>query len=118
MIPFLAVPNLDIEITSNNLVPFVLKTRKAIPVIITMTAETTPTIIDAVNTSFRFPVKIFIDTDENIREICILTLTGVMVYKETEYVNKEINVSEYSAGVYFIKLFTDKGEIIKRFIKK
>ena len=62
--------------------------------------------------------KIFIDTDENIREICILTLTGVMVYKETEYVNKEINVSEYSAGVYFIKLFTDKGEIIKRFIKK
>ena len=62
--------------------------------------------------------KIFIDTDENIREICILTLTGVMVYKETEYVNKEINVSEYSAGVYFIKLFTDKGEVIKRFIKK
>ena len=61
--------------------------------------------------------KIFIDTDENIKQIKIYNITGVMVYENNEYEN-HVDVSKLSNGIYFINIKTEKGEIIKKIIKQ
>lgn len=61
--------------------------------------------------------KIFIDTDENIKQINIYNITGVMVYENNEYEN-HVDVSKLSNGIYFINIKTEKGEIIKKIIKQ
>ena len=49
----------------------------------------------------------------------IYNVLGIMVEEiETNSNEIEINTSEYNNGVYFIKIVTDKGEIIKQFIKE
>ena len=62
--------------------------------------------------------KLFIETEATVEEVTIYTLTGVMIYSEVDYNNNTINVSDLSGGVYFIKVRTDNGEVVKRFIKK
>ena len=61
--------------------------------------------------------KLFIDTEAYIEEICIYTLSGVMVYKEVDFNNKSVDVSEYNSGVYVIKIKSNDKVVMKRFIK-
>ena len=61
--------------------------------------------------------KLFIDTETYIEEICIYTLSGVMVYKEVDFNNKSVDVSEYNSGVYVIKIKSNDKVVMKRFIK-
>lgn len=58
-----------------------------------------------------------IDTDEEIEEINIYNIVGISVYKVNN-IKHDINVSDFAEGVYFISIKTDKGEVVKRFIKK
>ena len=61
--------------------------------------------------------KLFIDTETYIEEICIYTLSGVMVYKEVDFNNKSVDVSEYNSGVYVIMIKSNDKVVMKRFIK-
>lgn len=58
-----------------------------------------------------------IDTDEEIEEINIYNIVGISVFKVNN-IEHDINVSDFAEGVYFISIKTDKGEVVKRFIKK
>ncbi len=67
------------------------------------------------------PVKdqLFIETEANIETVSIYTLTGVMVYNEQCTMNNaQLNVTSLNSGVYFIKVVTNEGETVQRFIKK
>ena len=41
-----------------------------------------------------------------------------MVYSEVDFNNNTINVSDFASGVYVMKVRTENGEVVKRFIKK
>lgn len=62
--------------------------------------------------------KLTIETSEEVKAVNIYNLLGVAVYSTNSFVQNEINVSGLLEGVYFITIETDKGEIVKRFIKK
>lgn len=61
-----------------------------------------------------------ITTNQNITEVNIYNILGVTVYNEQCTMNEQldINVSDFNEGVYFIKVKTENGEIVKRFIKQ
>ena len=61
--------------------------------------------------------RVFIATDANVEEVTVYTITGVAIYSEVDSDNT-INVSDFASGVYFIKVRTDNGEAVQRFIKK
>ena len=61
--------------------------------------------------------RVFIATEANVEEVIVYTITGVAIYSEVD-VNNTINVSDFASGVYFIKVRTDNGEAVQRFIKK
>ncbi len=61
---------------------------------------------------------LFIDLDPNltpIDEISIFDVTGRQVYKNIGYVNS-VNVADWNAGTYFIKLKSSEKEIVKKII--
>ena len=60
--------------------------------------------------------KLVIETEATIEEICIYDAFGRLMEKVNE--TTTIDVSEYNAGVYIMKVRTDNGEIVKRFVKK
>ena len=63
---------------------------------------------------------IFVETGLNVEEISIYTITGVMVGQQTTDNGQQlsyIDVANLNAGVYFIKVKTEDGELVKRFIK-
>ena len=62
--------------------------------------------------------RVVIATESTIESVSIYTLTGVMIYSEVDFNNNTINVSDFASGVYFIKVRTDNGEAVQRFIKK
>ena len=62
--------------------------------------------------------RLVIETESTIESVSIYTLTGVMIYSEVDFNNNTINVSDFASGVYFIKVRTDNGEAVQRFIKK
>ena len=62
--------------------------------------------------------RLFIETEANVEEVTIYTLTGVMIYSEVDFNNNSINVSELNGGVYIMKVRTENGEAVRRFIKK
>ena len=61
--------------------------------------------------------RVFIATEANVEEVTVYTITGVAIYSEVDSDNT-INVSDFANGVYFIKVRTDNGEAVQRFIKK
>jgi len=61
--------------------------------------------------------RLVIDTDEEIEEINIYNIVGISVFK-ADNIKHDINVSDFAEGVYFISIKTNKGEVVKRFIKK
>lgn len=79
--------------------------------------------VEEVATSFNIypnPVNdvLFVEMSENIEEVSIYTITGVMVYNETVLSGNSIDVSELEGGIYIIKVRTENNEIVNRFVKK
>ena len=82
--------------------------------------------IDELSSSFSIypnPVnnKLFIETEVEIKEVAIYTITGVMVGQQTTDNRQQtlsIDVTNLNSGIYFIKINTRNGEMTKRFIKK
>ena len=65
--------------------------------------------------------NITINTNENINEINIYNIIGIKVYSEQVSVERcplSVDLSTFNSGVYFIKINTEKGDIVKRFIKE
>ena len=62
--------------------------------------------------------NLVIETEANIEAVTIYTVTGVVVYNEVEFSNNTINVSDFANGVYIMKVRTENGEAVQRFIKK
>jgi hypothetical protein len=55
--------------------------------------------------------------DLQINTIQIVDLTGKVIYHSSQMINNSINVSTLSAGVYLIKVDTDKGMKTEKFVK-
>lgn len=63
--------------------------------------------------------KLFVTTNEKIETISIYTITGVMVYNEQCTMNNvQLNVTNLNSGIYFVKINTKEGEMVKRFVKE
>ena len=62
--------------------------------------------------------RLVIETEANIEAVTIYTVTGVVVYSEVDYNNNTIDVSDFANGVYIMKVRTENGEAVQRFIKK
>ena len=61
---------------------------------------------------------LFVNTTENINEVNIFNVVGVCVYSESDFTTDGIDISDFNSGVYFIRINTEKGDVIKRFIKQ
>lgn len=65
--------------------------------------------------------NLYIETELNVKEIAIYDIYGketkVYSLQTTDFVNT-VDVTELKDGVYFVKIMTDNGEVVKRFIKK
>ena len=65
--------------------------------------------------------NITINTNENINEINIYNIIGIKVYSEQVSVERcplSVDLTTFNSGVYFIKINTEKGDIVKRFVKE
>ena len=65
--------------------------------------------------------KLYIETEVKIENVAIYTITGVMVGQQTTDNGQQtltIDLSELNSGIYFIKISTDNGEIVKRIVKR
>lgn len=58
-----------------------------------------------------------LNTNENVNEITIYNVLGVMVYHNDSFSGNSINVSELHNGIYFLNIKTDNGNVVKRFLK-
>ena len=82
--------------------------------------------VEEITSSFNIypnPVNgiIFIETEAEIEEVVIYTITGVIVGQQSTVNSQQltcIDVSNLSNGVYFVKVKTEKGEVVKRFVKE
>ncbi len=65
--------------------------------------------------------ELFLTTEMNVESVAIYDIYGrqTTVYglQTTDFVHS-INVAELNSGVYFVKVVTNEGEIVKRFVKK
>ena len=62
---------------------------------------------------------VFVETASNIEAVSIYNIIGVMIYSEEGAMNNvQINVADFSAGVYVMKVRTENGEVVKHFVKK
>ena len=63
--------------------------------------------------------RLVIETESTIEQVAVYTLTGVMVYSEQCAMNNvQLDVTNLNSGVYFVKVVTDNGEVVKRIVKK
>ena len=65
--------------------------------------------------------KIYIVTEAEVEEVVVYTITGVIVGQQSTDNRQQtlsIDLSELNAGIYFIKINTEEGNIVKRIIKK
>ena len=65
--------------------------------------------------------KLYIETEVKIENVAIYTITGVMVGQQTTDNGQQtltIDLSELNSGIYFVKIKTDNGEIVKRIVKE
>lgn len=69
------------------------------------------------------PVKdeLFIAVETNVEEIYIYDIYGrqTMSQQINKSTNQQVvNVADLNAGIYFVKIVTDNGDIVKRFVKE
>lgn len=63
--------------------------------------------------------KLNIESEANIEEIMIYTVTGVLIYNEQCMINNlQLDVNKFKNGVYYLKIRTTNGNIVKCFIKQ
>ena len=64
--------------------------------------------------------KLYIETEVEIKEVAIYTITGVLVGQQTTDNRQQtlsIDVTNLNSGVYFVKVVTNDGEVVKRIVK-
>ena len=69
------------------------------------------------------PVKdeLFIATEVNVEEIAIYDVYGRQTMSQQVNVTTSqqvVNVADLNSGIYFVKIVTSEGEVVKRFVKK
>ena len=82
--------------------------------------------IEEMNASFNVypnPVndRLYIEAETEIEEVVIYDIYGRVQNlrnSETQKLRNSIDVSEFNSGVYFVKVVTENGEAVQRFIKK
>ena len=65
--------------------------------------------------------KINIVTEEIVEDIVVYTITGVIVCQQSTVNSQQtltIDLSDLKSGIYFVKIRTEKGDIVKRIIKR
>ena len=64
--------------------------------------------------------RLYIETETEVEEVIVYDIFGRRQVTETpsRQGNVTVDVSSLSNGVYFVKVVTENGEIVKRFIKK
>ena len=60
---------------------------------------------------------LFVETESNVVEISVYDIFGRQQLAVSGQ-QSAINVADLNGGIYFVKVVTDNGEIVKRFIKK
>lgn len=69
------------------------------------------------------PVKdeLFLATEVNVKEIAIYDIYGRQAMSQQINVTTSqqvVNVAGLNSGIYFVKVVTSEGEVVKRFVKK
>ena len=65
--------------------------------------------------------ELFIATEVNVKEVAIYDIYGRQAMRQqvNETTSQQVvNVADLNSGIYFVKVVTDNGEIVKRFVKK
>jgi hypothetical protein len=64
--------------------------------------------------------ELIISGELKIEKIDILDITGKIVssHQITTSLNHQINISHLSAGIYFVKINTEAGEIVRKVVKE
>jgi hypothetical protein len=62
--------------------------------------------------------RLFIKTEAIVDEVEILDVFGRQMTTAKNQIPTVIDVTKLNSGVYFIRMNTNKGEIIKRFVKE
>ena len=62
--------------------------------------------------------KLYIEAETEIEEVVVYDVYGRRQVTETPSHQGSIDVSELNSGVYFVKVVTEKGEAVQRFVKK
>ena len=63
--------------------------------------------------------KLYIETEVEIETVVVYTITGVVVGQQSTVNGQQltIDVANLNSGIYFVKVVTENGETVKRFIK-
>ena len=63
--------------------------------------------------------KLYIETEVEIETVVVYTITGVVVGQQSMVNGQQltIDVANLNSGIYFVKVVTENGETVKRFIK-
>lgn len=88
-------------------------------------ATTTEDGIEELRTSVKIypnPVgdKLYIAANAEVVEIAIYNITGVLVGQQTKDNGQQtltIDFANFNSGVYFVKVFTETGNVVKRIVK-
>ena len=64
--------------------------------------------------------KLYIETEEKVEEVVVYDVYGRQQDNKTtrQQGNLSVDVTNLNSGVYFVKVITNNGEVVKRFIKK
>jgi hypothetical protein len=65
--------------------------------------------------------KLYIVTEDDVKEVVVYTITGVIVGQQSTDNRQQtltIDLSDLKSGIYFVKINTEKGNIVKRIIKQ
>ena len=82
--------------------------------------------VEELNASFNIypnPVedRLYIEAETEIEEVVIYDIYGRVQNlrnSETQKLRNSIDVTNLNSGVYFVKVVTEKGEAVQRFVKK
>ena len=65
--------------------------------------------------------KLYIATEEEVEDVVVYSITGVIVGQQSTVNGQHtltIDLSDLKSGIYFVKINTEKGNIVKRIIKQ
>jgi hypothetical protein len=61
--------------------------------------------------------ELFIKSESQIKKVEIYSLTGSLLLSENNF-NEKISVSALPKGVYVVRIYTDKGSVVSKVVKK